>query len=177
MSTEITVSEILDFFDYAKKYEKLDINHLEDSIVNHPQYLDEVGFFYVKLLAISKTKEKMFKEIEAKVESEIRTAPDRFGITGKATEGAISSAVLLDNRTKVAKQDQIDSQLYANQAEVLYNAIQSKKSMIKHLVFLSLMAYRTNKEDVIAPGVDSDTIQKAIQARINANSFNEDNDE
>ncbi len=162
---EFTQQEISDFLSYARSIRKIELHQLEDSIINHPQYVDEVGTYYVKLLSIARVKSKLADEVEAQVESEIRKDPTRFGLGEKVTEKSVSMAVILDDRVKKAKHAAIEAQLNADEAKILFGAIDDKKEMMRHLVYMTAMSHKANKDEAIVPGVDDIDVAGIIRAR------------
>ena len=80
------------------------------------------------------------EEVRATVQREVRANPDKFGID-KPTEGAIASAVTVDQRVSSAERRAIAAQEQADVADAVSTAYEHRKAMLKVEVELWLANY------------------------------------
>jgi hypothetical protein len=87
--------------------------------------------------------------VRAEVDAEVRTNPEGFGLS-KVTESAISGAVTLDSRVQDAEREHLEAQRANDNAQVMVNALEHRRSMINNEVQLYVSQYwvETNQAEV-----------------------------
>lgn len=99
---------------------------------------------YAEYAANTKREEALAKErldvVRAQLDNEIRSNPERFGLT-KATEASIQSAILLQNEYQEASREYIDARYEADLAKYAAGAISDRKEALENLVRLHGMQY------------------------------------
>src|SRR5512138_943042 len=89
---------------------------------------------YTKNLAEMKREVDEAKEAldicKAEVDRKIREHPEAYGIEGKVTEGAITSALLTEDDYQKASKKYIDAKYEANMAEGAVKAFENRKNML-----------------------------------------------
>lgn len=129
---------------------------------------------YTKHLAEMKRQVDEAKEAlsitKAEVDRKIREHPESYGIEGKVTEGAITSALLTEDDYQKASKKYIDANYEANMAEGAVKAFEQRKNMLEALIRLhgqqyfagpsvprdlSLEASKREKQKVINQGIKS----------------------
>lgn len=100
---------------------------------------------YTKHLAEMKRQVDEAKEAlsitKAEVDRKIREHPESYGIEGKATENAISSAILTEDDYQEASKAYIDANYEANMADGAVKAFEQRKNMLEALIRLHGQSY------------------------------------
>lgn len=100
---------------------------------------------YTKHLAEMKRQVDNAKEAlsitKAEVDRKIREHPEAYGIEGKVTEGAITSALLTEDDYQEASKKYIDCNYEANMADGAVKAFSDRKSMLEALIKLHGQQY------------------------------------
>lgn len=78
---------------------------------------------------------------KAEVDRKIRENPEAYGIEGKVTEGAITSALLTEDDYIDAQKDFLDAKFEMDMAQGAVNAFEQRKSALENLIKLHGMNY------------------------------------
>lgn len=79
--------------------------------------------------------------VKAEIDRDVREDPERFQITGKVTEGAITSAVLTNEAYKAAYQAFLDAKYEMDMAQSAVRAFEQRKDALENLVRLHGQQY------------------------------------
>jgi len=79
--------------------------------------------------------------VRAEIDRDAREDPEKFQITGKVTEGAITSAVLTNDKYKKAYQDFLDAKYEMDMALSAVRAFEQRKDALENLVRLHGQEY------------------------------------
>lgn len=79
--------------------------------------------------------------VKAEIDRDVREDPERFQITGKVTEGAITSAVLTNEAYKTAYQAFLDAKYEMDMAQSAVRAFEQRKEALEYLVKLHGQQY------------------------------------
>lgn len=88
------------------------------------------------------------ERVEAKLDRLIRSDPDKYGLTGRPTEGAIHNVIILQTKYQEAQAAVFDTQRKINDAkhsldvaEVAVRTLDHRKAALEDLVRLRLASY------------------------------------
>ena len=123
----------------------LDINNLHVAAQNQSVLLQEVGELFADAKAEHRRKKLALDSLRAKVEIDVRTSPESYGLP-KVTEGSIHSAVVMHQDVVDAQEECVQHEQYANLLSSVYDAYQHKKSMIQVETKLFLAGYWSDPE-------------------------------
>jgi len=118
----------------------IDVNDLGSQVARQSQLYDDAAKLAATLKAASKRAALSCDEIKAGVETEIRKNPEVFGLS-KVTEGAIKTAVTLNDEVRQVERSAIDLQELADKASATERAFDAKRRMLSDEVRLFLGNY------------------------------------
>ncbi len=99
---------------------QININNLDNEWIRQaPLYMDAVESSADANDEVSKSKQKL-ELVQAELDTEIRTDPDKFNIEGKLTEKAIASTISQHQDYKFAYKDYLDTK---HEAAILAGAV------------------------------------------------------
>lgn len=127
--------------------EKLPVNQymLELECINQPVLYAEVGDLASEARSIVKGLKDRLDFVKASLSLKIRTAPDKYGIAGKATEDSIGSAVVVSEEYQQANSELLKAMRISDALNVLQTSVEQRKSMIKDLVSLFIYNYYSDQ--------------------------------
>lgn len=145
---------------------KIDEHALEIELKNYPNYVDDVGQAHVLAISDRDEAKQALDEIEAKVDSEIRSEAVAAG--DKITEKDVESQKRLDPKVKAANRKFLDLKLEAAQWGVLKEAVEKRSYALSKLVDLYLASYYSEiekKGDVDFKNVQSQRVKRELAER------------
>ena len=157
--------ESMDDFDSRTWHNRLAINlqNLHRDIAEHPAYYAEIAEIGAEAKAAMHAAKANKDVIDAEVASEIRSNPEKFGLT-KVTEASIKEALTMDSRVRSAQSMFLGAQENSEMIAVLVNAFEHRRSMLNNEVQLYIANYWTEN----TPVVSSDDKQALREERIDA---------
>lgn len=119
----------------------IDEDALEVELLEQPSLMLK---YSLKLAEARETRDMAKEEldlVEAGIDRAVRTDPEKYGIAGKVTEGAIKAAVLMAEEYKNAQEKLREADYELNVMHGVVKAIDARKSSLENLVKLHGQQY------------------------------------
>jgi len=113
---------------------------LEVECRNQPSLLEEMGEIVAEVKRTAKVAKEHLEYVRAGLSDKIRKNPEICGLV-KATETAISSAIVLQSEYQKAFIEMVDAEEEANVFSILLMSVEQRKSLIRDLVTLYVDKY------------------------------------
>lgn len=148
-------------FRVSDEHFQIDRNCLDDEWVSQPDLYRR----YATAAADAKQAHEEAKNdssvVRAQVERDIRSDPEKFGI-GKVTEGAIKTAIEVDDRCREAGEAEIEARHRYDVLSAAVGALDHKRSALSNLVQLHSADYFSQPT---APASSREPIEEAGKQR------------
>ena len=139
---------------------------LEKECVKQPQLYAEIGALYVDAKAAARNAKKVVDFLQDDLDEKIRLNAEKFSLTGRITESAISSTIRRDLNYRRLFENYLELQRISDHFQILLDSAAQRKSAIKDLVSLYIYNYysdTTMGKEIHA--TDKIIEQQIIQAR------------
>jgi len=137
--------EVFDFISSIKSRLRINELDLARECVLQPLLYEEVSFkASIARSDVNRYKESM-ENLRAKLDIDIRTNPEEFGLSGKVTENSISNTIVNNESFREAKEDYLDALEISGSLDSLLRTVEQRKSMLRDLVQLYIFQYYSSE--------------------------------